>query len=298
VLLALAVWGALQALLRRRFLFLATVPYVAAAIVFFSFWSKPDPRYLSGVYVLLPMLIVEGVFSTLDRVRELWRGKSLTVARYLAFGFGVVLLAGAALNENPPGRSALPTLTLLLPIGAAAAAFAAGLWPHRRVALLAAPALAVTLVVITGVRAATAHGERATFQRPQMERARATFEKAIGPQAVVITMEDVGRPAENIDYYTTAEALYLTDIMRWHMSMQRVVGLLLYGGFTPYLLLPHDLPERDQIVGELEEHYSVEVAADIPPPQAIDYFVAASFHRGLHMELLRIGRRRAEPASP
>jgi hypothetical protein len=34
--------------------------------------------------------------------------------------------------------------------------------------------------------------------------------------------------------------------------------------------------------------FGVELIADIPPAQAIDWFVAASFHRGVHMQLHRI----------
>src|SRR5207249_11872158 len=91
VLLALAVWGALLALLQRPMLFLATVPYAILALLFFSCWSKPDPRHLSGVHVLLPLLIVEGTLGTADVVRRLARGGRIVEARGLAAGFALAL---------------------------------------------------------------------------------------------------------------------------------------------------------------------------------------------------------------
>ena len=59
-------------------------------------------------------------------------------------------------------------------------------------------------------------------------------------------------------------------------------------GMTPYLLLPVGDPRREEILTNLRRVYGVELVADIPPEQAIDWFVAASFHRGVHMQLHRI----------
>jgi len=59
-------------------------------------------------------------------------------------------------------------------------------------------------------------------------------------------------------------------------------------GMTPYLLLPVDQPLRDETLANLRRVFGVELVADIPPEQAIDWFVAASFHRGVHMQLHRI----------
>src|SRR5207245_2642258 len=72
-LLALAVFGALVALGGRRILLLAALPYALLALIFFSCWSKPDPRYLSGVHLLLPLLVVEGALGTPALVRRLAR---------------------------------------------------------------------------------------------------------------------------------------------------------------------------------------------------------------------------------
>src|SRR5207249_4822594 len=59
LMLAVAIWGVLVALVQRRALFVVAVPYVLVGLFFFSCWSRPDGRYLSGVFCMLPMLIVE-----------------------------------------------------------------------------------------------------------------------------------------------------------------------------------------------------------------------------------------------
>ena len=122
-----------------------------------------------------------------------------------------------------------------------------------------------------------------------MLRARQTFNKAVQPGAVVITTEDVGRPAENIDYYSgVARALYFTDLDRWRMSVGDAAALFIKGGLIPYIFVPTDTPARGELLSELSSRFALELAADIPAARAMDYFVAAAFHRGLHMELYRL----------
>ena len=60
---------------------------------------------------------------------------------------------------------------------------------------------------------------RAPFQRAQMLEARANMQRLLEPNSVVITTEEVGRPAENIEYYSgVANALYITDLERWQLT--------------------------------------------------------------------------------
>jgi hypothetical protein len=298
VLLGLALWGAVLALVRRRTLFVSAVPYTILAVLFFSCWARPDGRYLCGVFVFVPMLIVEGIFGTLDlasiaaRTRHAGAGRALV----LIFGLG---LAGASVLWWPPaptgslptvlGRSTLrEVLGMTAPI-ASAAALAAVLFPLRRVTRVAAPALALGLVATLSWLGADRLSSRARFQRPEMVRARATFAQAVEPNAVVITTEDVGRPAENIDYYSrVARAFYLTDLERWHLPLDQAADLLARGGFHPYLFIPSVQPGRVDMLRLLGEHFVVEVAADVPADKAMDYFVAAAFHRGVHMVLYRL----------
>jgi hypothetical protein len=289
--LGVALWGACLALVRRRLLFLAVVPYSVLAMLFFSCWARPDARYLSGIYILLPILIVEGTFGTLDVARRFVRGGREPVGRAIAFVGGAALLVAAALYPPPAARSALPTLAMILPIVGGAAALAQSAWPRRRVVLLAAPLLALTVVGLAGWRAYAGMQSRATFQRDAMMRSRATFARAVERGAVVITTEDVGRPAENIDYYSgVANALYLTDLRRWKMSVPNAVGYLLHAGMPPYLLIPSSQVGGAEMVRQLGEIFDVERVASIPAARAIDYFVAAPFHRGLQMELYRVRR--------
>jgi 4-amino-4-deoxy-L-arabinose transferase-like glycosyltransferase len=297
--LALAIWGALVALVQRRLLFVAAVPYTILAVLFFSCWSKPDERYLSGIYVFLPMLVIEGAVGTLDLVRRLWRTGSPGAARAFSAGFAVLLAAGSLLMAQPDASGALPVLLRLVPSVAAAAALAAALWPARRIVRFAAPVLALALVTVACVRGRGSE-QRARFQRPEMLRARATFARAVEPRSVVITTEDVGRPGENIDYYSgVAHALYLTDLARWGLSVGDAAELLARGGFHPYLLIPTIQRGRAAMLGALGTRFAVDLAADIPATQAMDYFVAAAFYpRGIHMELYRLRWLGGPAASP
>jgi hypothetical protein len=128
-----------------------------------------------------------------------------------------------------------------------------------------------------------------------MLRARATFAAAVGPRAVVITTEEVGRPAENIDHYSkVAHALYMTDLRRWGLTVPYGAEALAKAGWIPYLLIPRSQPDRDAMLEELRKTFDVVLMADIPAPRAMDYFVAAAFYpRGVHMELYRMTPRAA-----
>ena len=286
-LLGLAVLGALLAMVQRRTLFLTAVPYCVLALLIFSLWSRPDGRYLSGVFVFVPMLIVEGVLGPADLFARIRGRVSPTVATLGGIAAAAALVAAAFVPPLSPA-GALPVLTVVVPL-VAAASLVATLASGRALAAAAAPALALGLVALTAARALSGEQRRATFQRPQMERARATVAGVIAPGALVITSENVGRPAENIDYYSgVAQAVYLTDLIRWRLTLGEVVLRAAHLGMTPYLLLAASQPGRDEMLADLRRAFGVKLVADIPPERAVDWFVAASFHRGVHMELHRI----------
>jgi hypothetical protein len=286
-LLGFAVLGALLAMVLRPPLFLTAVPYCVLALLLFSLWSRPDGRYLSGVFVFIPMLIVEGVFGVADLLARMARRVAPGTAAIAGIALATAFGASALVPPMAPA-GALPILTVVVPLAAAVAALAATLAPRRGLIEWAAPALAIGLVGLTAARALGGEQRRATFQRAQMERARATLAEAVRPGALVVTTEDVGRPAENIDYYSgVARAVYLTDLARWRISMTELAHKAARAGITPYLLLPVDEPDRDKLFASLRG-YRVTLVADIPPERAIDYFVAAAFHRGIRMQLHRI----------
>jgi len=288
VLLALALWGAFVALVQRRVLFLAVVPYAVLALLFVSCWSNPGAaaRYLSGVHFLLPLLIVEGALGTAALVR----GLRPAWAWWLATGFALALGAVTNLAGETPGTGTFAHLILLVPALAAAGALGAP-WSRRDVTAAVAPVLALALVVLACWRLSPQLETSARFQGEEMARARAIFARKVEPGAVVITTEDVGRPAENIEYYSgVAHALYLTDLERWRLTVGDAADLLARGGMTPYLLLPKAQPGLEGLLDALGHRFAVELAADIPARRAIDYFVAAAFLReGIHMQLYRLG---------
>jgi hypothetical protein len=122
-----------------------------------------------------------------------------------------------------------------------------------------------------------------------MEEARANMQKLLEPNSVVITVEEVGRPAENIEYYSgVANALYLTDLQRWRVPLPSAAGSLLVGGKRPYLYIPANQPDKQRLLDDLRVSFTVDQVADIPPEQAMAHFVAAPFHHGVRMGLYRL----------
>ena len=279
--------GALVAAFLHPLLFASAVPYVVIAMLFYSCWARPDNRYLLGVFTFLPMLIVEGTVGVLDAVRVVARMGRVNAARVLALLAATALTFAAFAPISTP-NPVLPTMTSWLMGLTALGALAAALWPTRRIAGLAAPAVAIALVVLLVNRVGPQAEKRATFQHPEVQTARFVFGKAVEPGSVIITTEDIGRPAENIEYYSgVSHALYLTDVTRWRTRLPDLALTMIFADMRPYLLVNTSLPGLGALLESLKG-FTVEKVLDIPPERAIEYFVAAPFHRGVRLELLRI----------
>jgi hypothetical protein len=292
LLLTLAGTGAVAGLYLRPAFTGAFLAYLVVAIPFFSCWTRPDHRYLIGVWLTMPMLIAEGIMGPLDLVRRLARRRAVPWARAAAAGMVIVLVLVTATTTAPDDSSPLREVTTWL-TGLLLAVFATAAWlPQRRLAIVAGPVIAGVIVGISVARSQASLATRASFQRPQAKRAAATFRRAVEPGAVVITLEDIGRPMENIEYYGGIHSLYFTDLRRWRLSLDRVALALIMRHFKPYVLVPAD--KRD--LATVSPPLTAELVADIPPNRNYDYFVAAAFHRGLHMQLYRIRAPKLEAA--
>ncbi|MFN8543556.1 MAG: hypothetical protein U0807_05055 [Candidatus Binatia bacterium] len=280
--------GAFAAAVRRRVLFVATVPYVVTAVLFFSCWARPDTRYLVGVWFYLPLLIVEGTVGALDLVRWIARQERELVARVVAtaLALAAVILGVAAYRVSPEG-SLLGVTNAAVATVVAGGAGAAVVWPRRRIVAFAAPLLALALTAYFDVTTYQGLRRVASFQRQEAERARATLRAAVTSNAVVLTTEDVGRPAENVEYYGGIPALYTTDLRRWNLKVPRLALGLLATHRRLYLLLPPH-GEIDRIRRDLPPQATLEEVRDIPAQEAMSYFVAAPFHRGVPMKLWRL----------
>jgi len=302
LLLGIATLGAVLALIQRPLLFALTVPYMVVAFLFYSCWARPDQRYIIGVFTCTCLLITEGVFGPIDLVRRIARGWGETTARNTAAAFAVAGVAVAVFRAPipqsiPDTMDALSVLVWILPLAGAVGAAAAAMMPSRRISAVLAPALAIVLVGITIQQANATVARRAPFQQPQAELARDVMRRALEPKSIVITTEDIGRPAENIEYYGGFPSLYVTDLDRWKLNVGYVTTMFMWGGYRPYLLLHLDAPERAAMIRELEQGGAkVEKIADIPPNRNMEYFVAAPFHRGLPLVLYRISHPVGEDA--
>jgi hypothetical protein len=291
-----AVWGAVVASVLRPMFAAGAVSYSIVAFLFFSCWPRPDFRYLIGVLVFLPMFVVEGTLGTLDLVRMLWKQHKPELARGLAVFAAGVFLTGAAMLRPAPGGVAL-TSYLVVTLTAGVAAAVAAVTPARRIVALAAPVLMLGLIWCRVSEVQAVANRRAPFQREQMLVARANMQRLLEPNAVVITTEEVGRPAENIEYYSgIANALYITDLQRWHLPLYDAALQLIVRGMRPYLYIPADQPDREAMLASLRWKFTVDLVADIPPERAMANFVAAPFHHGVRMDLYRISWPEVEEA--
>jgi len=269
-----------------------------SAFLFYSCWSRPDRRYIIGIYSMLPFLITEGVFGSVDLLRGLARRHGERVARPFAVVLGVIALGVAAADiPLPPltqdatflSKGVLPVFTWLLPLTIAFGAFVAAARPSQRVTAVLAPALAVILVGFAVVRADATRLQRAPFQRPQATLARETLRRTLEPRSVVITSEDMGRPAENIEYYGGVPAFYLTDLQRWGLTVAGASTPFILKHVRPYLLIDAGVPERASILADLAEHgFVAERVLEVPPNRNMEYFVAAPVRRNVGAEIFRL----------
>lgn len=287
LLLTLAVAGAVAAL-RRPALFLLAVPYVLVAFVFFSLWTLPGPRYLTGVLLFLPLLAVEGARWVPVVVTRIV-ARAGRVAAIAATVLLVAVLAAVTLRPPLGEPSALPWVerVVVAAIGVACAVACRSSDPRRR-DLVFALVLGLGLAVTLGWRSTVTLGRHASFQRPQVDRARAAVEAATDFPAVVLTTTRIGRPAENINYYTDVEAVYLEELVRWQAQPRYAVAALLKAGFAVYLLLPPDQAKQWLANSNISTWYRADTVRTIAPGEAVDYFVASPYHRGIPLVLVRL----------
>ncbi|MBM4242704.1 MAG: hypothetical protein FJ148_02670 [Deltaproteobacteria bacterium] len=291
LLLVLAAIGAVVAV-RRPALFLLAVPYVVVAFLFFSLWTLPGPRYLTGALLLLPLLSVEGARALPGIVSRIVprAGRPAAIALTMLLVVGLVV----ATLRPPLGQpSALPWVERAFVLAiASACAVACSAASERRRQIAFAIVLGAALAATLGWRSTIALGRRASFQQPQVERARTTLEAATDFPAVVLTTTSIGRPAENINYYTDVEAAYLEELVRWQAQPRYVVGALLRAGYSVYILLPVEQAKQWLANSNISTWYTAETVRSIAPSEAVDYFVASPFHRGIPLSLVRLDLRR------
>jgi hypothetical protein len=293
VILGLAIVGAVAAWFTNRLLLTVTVPYCLAALVFYSCWVRPDPRYLAGIFVLTPILALGGLVG-LDRLGTALRrhrlpgvptGRTIGIACAAALAVAwrhefeavVPVLQSAWEAGAWRGGSPLPVVSAIVGLVAIAALLRSALRngeapANGRLAVILAALLLVTAVL----RSVPGWHRRASFQATQVDTARRTIESLIEPGAVVITTTEVGRPAENIDHYTHAHALYLQDLERWRLPVWQAAGKLLGRSHGVYLLMPTSSPRGRNALRELG-HLEVTRVAHVEAADAPGYFVASRF---------------------
>lgn len=295
---ALVVLGAVSAL-RRPPIFLLAVPYVIVATLFFSLWPRPDPRYLAGAILLCSLLAAEGGRGFVEVSRALGRrlGGRLAHAALACVAIGVVVwVAGrpdfAEVSARPYVTVILAgTLAIALLYGALVDAGSGSTSVWRRPSFVFSLVLALGLAGVVASRTASNFERRGSFQKAEVELARQTLESAVGDQAVIFTTTDIGRPAENINFYTQANAVYLREVYRWGAQPGFILDAVEKAGMEAYLLLPPDVARTWIESKYVYPWLAPELVADIPPQEARKWFVASPGHGGVPLWLVRMRRR-------
>ncbi|MFP6663407.1 MAG: hypothetical protein VCC00_04325 [Deltaproteobacteria bacterium] len=284
--LGLGLLGALFSLRRPRLFFL-TVPYICTSIVFFSFWTRPDSRYLAGAILLFTPLALYGsgkVLSLPGLLRE--RGRP-GVALALALGIAALALA-YGFNVNTAVRSALPWATFCWLAAGALGALIAATVGRAAAGQSFAIALALLLTLVFGWRTERSWGNQASFQAAEVAQAQQRFESFVPPGSIVYTSYRYGRPAENINYYTSSSAIYLEELLHWGMSQGAALKIPASTGHAVFLLVTPVEAERWRTNPWTASFLDAELVRDIRPGEARDFFVASPRHRGLHLQLVRL----------
>jgi hypothetical protein len=224
--------------LRRRLMAAALAPFLLAAVLFFSCWGHADARYQVGVVLALLMLMAAGTSS--------WCATLANPTLRMRTRLGLIALTVLAVVAAPavfPFQEQRRPLEVAAGAGAALVG-AAALVPVATPAAAAigplVPALAFASVGLT--RMMRGAGTRDPFQAAQVARARDTLESVLPPGALVFTTPALGRPAENITYYTHAEAHYDGEFKLLNSDNAAATRAWQEAGQRVFLLLPGDTP--------------------------------------------------------
>lgn len=267
---------------RSPILLVTTIPYLVTATLFFSLWTRADPRYLVGVVLMGLMLLVHGLsVVAASPVRRRILGGVTAIA---------VLTAGWILGglPAPRGEGVQPIVTIALELALLAGLSVAVAFGRGRASVAAAAALAIVLSGVLAWRSAQTLGFRARFQQAEVERARETIAALVDEPAIILTRSDIGRPAENINYYTGADAIYEQELLRWGVSSTLFLRAAVRRGVAAYLLMPPNEIDRWIRNRGVRRWFVPELIAKIPASQAADVFVASPDHHGVPLQLVRV----------
>ena len=249
-----------------------------------------DGRYLVGVLLCVALLIPAGVHAMCDAVESRGRrGTSAVVALLVAALAVVVVVPGTTwLAWGAPAAPARIATGIAVLAALAWSAIPAARRPSLAPTVLGA--VAVVLVAVLLGRALLWHGEPALFREGEMLRARRTLQGLVAPGSVIVTSEDVGRPVENIEFWSDGvHAVYLTDLIRWRTSIADVVAALQTRERATYLLLPPQREVDELLQGLAAEGVPSTLVRALPASDALAIFVGSPAHRGIALNLYRLG---------
>lgn len=221
---------------RHRLLAAALVPYAVVAFLFYSCWGHPDSRYLAGVAACLIPLAAAGAVLVCDAVAR--AGGGLRIAVLVLCAIPVARSFGVAPDLIPaPGRAGTAVAMAIAVVSLRGWVPALAGRPRRLVAF--APAVAFALLGVLLVTRSS--GRRDPFQSPQVQRAREVVEQVMPPGSLVVTSTALGRPAENLRFYSDLEAFYLEELGLLGVNGDAAAALFaLKGRRTFYLLDARD----------------------------------------------------------
>ena len=203
----LAIGALLASAWRRLPLARALGPYAVIGLLFYSCWSRGDPRYLVGVSLSLIVLAASAMVAIAAWLAD---GRTSTRTRLIGLAIVVaVLTIGDVWTRDPTGGLTALERTSALALAAAAATVVV---PRLRWLGPMLPAVAFALFGL--VRIATSAGTANGYTGDDVARARAAIEAVVPRGALVLSAGGLGRPAENWTHYTQADAFYLAELPR------------------------------------------------------------------------------------
>jgi hypothetical protein len=259
----LLVPGIAWAVRRRRAMAAVLLPYPLVALPFYGCWSHADPRYLAGVALCLVPFAALGAalagrwLAHPDRTPATHVVVVATATAIVLLGWrGVLPLEPLAL-ALVAGLGLVSLLALPVKIGAELRSFAP-----------LAPALALFALAVAKMQ--TGSGARDPFQATEVARARQTLGSVLPRDAVVLTSERLGRPAENVAHYVGVPALYLGELPLLRTDHRKAAILLAMGGRRPFFLLDE---ERAAALTDLRAIGGLRIVGRRRGDEVLDWFV-------------------------
>ena len=262
---------------RRPFVLVALLPYPIAALFFYSCWSHADPRYLAGAALLLDAAVALGAVlvcaqpaaGVVERLFRVVVCVALVVGSWMQAGSAsaVTLALGAAASAGTLFWALTGGSTGRVGSGDRTLAYL----PDRewlRAVLAMLPALGLSGLAL--FRLASGSASYGPFPREQVEAAQLAVAEVMPPGSLVIAAEGLGRPVENLRFYSGLQAFHPSELGFFNVRPDVAALLFLARGGRAFFLM-QDWDSR--LPASNSEDVLLRVVARRSGPALLDWFI-------------------------